>query len=68
MRLSRRLTTLEEGTRFRTMEARPSLARVFLDGELLTCTLHAACDLDIATGEHHQNVIHLSFDTALAET
>ena len=54
-RLHARLATLESGGQAK----RRVPVRVFWRTELVACAEHAACDLEIATGSHLNNVLHL---------
>ena len=49
---------------YRRLEEVPRLSRIFDHGELGPCSLHPNCDVELATGEHYQAVIHLRFDVA----
>ena len=56
MTIKTRLSKLERGVKG---EAR--IARVFWHEEFVPCPEHARCDLEVATGEHRKDVVHLSF-------
>lgn len=58
MRLPNRLTRVEDRLR---PPAGPTVLRVFLPEELVPCTQHPACDVELETGNHHRGVIHLDF-------
>ena len=59
MRLDRRLNLLGRRASERTGGwVRP---RIFWQDELVSCTEHLGCDIEVATGEHHLGVIHLTF-------
>lgn len=60
MSLTARLGKLETKLSLRSQ----GVVRVYWDDELQRCVVHTHCDVEIATGEHHQNVIHLSFGKA----
>ena len=48
----------------RLLETRAALKRplkVLWHDALVPCAQHPRCDIEVATGEHHQGVIHLSF-------
>ena len=62
MRLDRRLTLLERHMSERTGAWVPP--RLFWHDELVPCNEHLGCDIEIATGEHHAGVIHLTFGDA----
>ena len=36
--------------------------RLFWPSDLEPCPAHIECDIEVASGEHHRNVIHLSWD------
>jgi hypothetical protein len=37
------------------------IVRVFCHDELTPCREHARCDVELVTGTHYQDVIHLTF-------
>jgi len=60
MRLDRRLATLERKASLLTSAS--VTPRMFWHDELVACTEHPNCDIELADGSHHPNVVHLSWD------
>lgn len=57
--LERRVRALEK--RERELNSGRQEIRMFLWGELEDCQQHSGCMVERATGEHHGNVIRLTF-------
>ena len=59
MKARTRLAKLERV--LRVPDSQPPSIMVFWHDERVACEEHARCDIEVATGEHHQGVIHLRF-------
>jgi hypothetical protein len=57
-RLGIRITRVEQRIRPATEQE----VRILWPTQLKPCIKHPECDIEIETGEHHRNVIHLSFE------
>ena len=56
--LKSRLLRLEQ----RPQPAAEAAIRCFWHWELQACTEHPRCDIELATGMHHQDGVHLTLD------
>jgi hypothetical protein len=57
-------------SRLRRLEQQSHVAgsqtvRLFWPAQLMPCSEHPGCDIEVQTGAHHRGVIHLSFEGPL---